>query len=962
MKTIFSLCIIGTLCCSYVSAFSFSSSVSLASLSKSVQDVGLQWSKLTSDLLSSTSSVEGNDLGTTLATQPDLIKVMETLHINPDLLSQQGLWDLANSVAADYRTLPAVTLATFIAVLGGWGQDDAKIGSPYEAGSTSYSKQKADLFFSARPLYVFRRLLKLGQITGAFNFKLFLDWRLNNLEANEKERAKEALVLATQMGPTFIKLGQALSLRLDLIPEAYALELRQLQDAVPPFETPEAYAIIAKELNISYDPNNLSNPFQGSEIKFISRKPIASASIGQVYKATLKDGREVAIKVQRPNILADIALDLYLLRLLTPIQVRISNAVNKLQTSQADIDVALTLVDEWGRGFVNEVDYLAEARNTEVFRSAMQSRALNAVTAPQVVNELSTNRVLVTEWVEGTRLDLDASPDVPRLCAVAVNAYLTMLLDTGTLHCDPHPGNLLRTTDGKLCVLDWGMTLDVPKDLQYSLLEFIAHVNTEAYDQLPDDFVNLGFSPANQIDKLKNSGMTESLAFTFRQLQKGGGAQKIRERLGDEFRQRYGEDKTDDEIRKLARAEMMERMEEQLKSEGIDVNGVTDVMEKMSRRNRDLFKLPPYVLYVSRAFSTLEGIGLQVSDEYSILQECYPYLARRLMSDNSPRAQRAFRTMVFGSPSNSSPSIARGDTTTQSLLANAMSANMGSINSNSNPGAGGSTLSANKLFEMTSNFASYTASTSTVGNEEGIKEAQKALVDLIFTLDDNHVQNILLEGCSRTADSLIRESYSQAKESLPGQALRTLIKGPKTFAEFIPMPLKGLTAPLTAPYEIAKGVDILLRKEAEDESMVATIKSLLSAPDNLNDTSSPSSSALMGMPPAAIERQEGVSDEARQQALQILQEQLSDPSSVLRSALTPAVVAKLSRKLGGSLLLRASERLESTHYSLQTYENEESGMNAVDVSKSIASSASNISRQLAKNLAPELVTMEEGGN
>lgn len=134
--------------------------------------------------------------------------------------------------------------------------------------------------------------------------------------------------------------------------------------------------------------------------------------------------------------------------------------------------------------------------------------------------------------------------------------------------------------------------------------------------------------------------------------------------------------------------------------------------------------------------------------------------------------------------------------------------------------------------------------------------------------------------------------------------------------------------------------------------MVATIKSLLSALDNLNDTSSPSSSALMGMPPAAIERQ----------ALQILQEQLSDPSSVLRSALTPAVVAKLSRKLGGSLLLRASERLESTHYSLQTHENEESGMNAVDVSKSIASSASNISRQLAKNLAPELVTMEEGGN
>ena len=86
---------------------------------------------------------------------------------------------------------------------------------------------------------------------------------------------------------------------------------------------------------------------------------------------------------------------------------------------------------------------------------------------------------------EGTRLDRDASPDVPRLCGVAINAYLTMLLDTGTLHCDPHPGNLLRTTDGRLCVLDWGMTLEVPSDLQYALLEFIAHLNTEDYDAIP---------------------------------------------------------------------------------------------------------------------------------------------------------------------------------------------------------------------------------------------------------------------------------------------------------------------------------------------------------------------------------------------------------------------------------------------------------------------------------------------
>ena len=118
--------------------------------------------------------------------------------------------------------------------------------------------------------------------------------------------------------------------------------------------------------------------------------------------------------------------------------------------------------------------------------------------------------MLVTEWVEGTRLDRDASPDVPRLCGVALNAYLTMLLDTGCLHCDPHPGNLLRTTDGKLCILDWGMTLGVPSGLQYGLLEFIAHINTEDYDAIPQDFVNLGFAPEGVTpEKLASSGTTD---------------------------------------------------------------------------------------------------------------------------------------------------------------------------------------------------------------------------------------------------------------------------------------------------------------------------------------------------------------------------------------------------------------------------------------------------------------------
>ena len=330
----------------------------------------------------------------------------------------------------------------------------------------------------------------------------------------------------------------------------------------------------------------------------ISATPVASASIGQVYKGTLRaeagaNTTEVAIKVQRPGILQEIALDLYVLRLITPAQTYFSNFVNGVSTSPEDIDVALQLVDEWGRGFVAETDYQLEAKNTAEFGASMKARGLDAVCAPTVVTDLVRDTVLVTEWVEGTRLDRDASADVPRLCGVAINAYLTMLLDTGVLHCDPHPGNLLRTTDGRLCILDWGMTLAVPSELQvraadglptalliarrcpadhraadhaadcaddrarsclrrlqYALLEFIAHLNTEDYDAIPQDFINLGFSPEGvSAERLQASGITEGLSFAFRQLSAGGGPKKIAKRVEGELKERYGAELSGREVR-----------------------------------------------------------------------------------------------------------------------------------------------------------------------------------------------------------------------------------------------------------------------------------------------------------------------------------------------------------------------------------------------------------------------------
>ena len=139
----------------------------------------------------------------------------------------------------------------------------------------------------------------------------------------------------------------------------------------------------------------------------------------------------------------------------------------------------VALVDAWGAGFIDELDYEKEAKATTAFSKAMAARGLNAVFAPEVVPDLSSKHVLCTKWVDGERLATSDAKDVPRLCGVALNAYLTMLLDTGALHCDPHPGNLMRTRDGRLCILDFGMVLDVKKDLQLSLLEFIADLSAD---------------------------------------------------------------------------------------------------------------------------------------------------------------------------------------------------------------------------------------------------------------------------------------------------------------------------------------------------------------------------------------------------------------------------------------------------------------------------------------------------
>uniref|UniRef100_A0A6U2CV00 ABC1 atypical kinase-like domain-containing protein n=2 Tax=Hemiselmis andersenii TaxID=464988 RepID=A0A6U2CV00_HEMAN len=466
-----------------------------------------------------------------------------------------------------------------------------KPATPYP-NNNQYDYRTAEEYFAACPALVASRTAELLLKSGSFGLSLLLDQITGKIEENMPKRASALTTLLTQLGPTFIKIGQSLSIRTDLMPPTYVRALQQLQDQVPAFPTDQALKTIEEELGAPA--NSLFSGIAGAE-------PIAAASLGQVYKATIASGENkgvsVAVKVQRPEITEKVALDMYLIRKACPLF--------KLATEYPGD--AEGLVDDWGVGFVNELNYQEEAVNGGFFNEAIRDTPLrDVVFAPDVVDELSSRKILTTEWVEGERLEKSNAKDVSGLCSIAMNSYLTMMLETGKLHCDPHPGNLLRTPAGKLCILDWGLVQTLPADLRLSFIEHIAHLTAADYEKVPSDLVKLGFVPEGKEGEIVKTDAVEVLSSVYTQLAGGGGAKKI------------------------------------------DVNAVVNEMSGLTEQYGQIFQVPPYFAYIGRAFSVLEGIGLTNDPDYSIIGECLPYVSQRLLSDPSPRTAGALNTFIFG--------------------------------------------------------------------------------------------------------------------------------------------------------------------------------------------------------------------------------------------------------------------------------------------------------------------------
>lgn len=365
---------------------------------------------------------------------------------------------------------------------------------------TEYDLVSIQAYWQARPTEVIQRASEVAIILVPYLTRIFL-WeyairrKIRKHEGLQRKYAKEFRETLLRLGPCFIKLGQALSIRPDILPQPFLNELQKLCDAVPSFPTEDAIAVINDELG----PGSTDRIFYGLNS---DTPPIAAASLGQVYKLRLKEsatdddvmnlpkGKQwVAVKVQRPDMIRFILRDLFVIRIIAGMTEKVKTTI----TNQRPYDVAI--VDTFAAASLQELDYIKEAENQETFRTNLMPRMKGQVYIPMVYNKFTSRKVLVTEWIEGEKLASSPPDVINRMTKVGVECFLCQLLETGFFHADPHPGNLLITKDEKLALIDFGLCANMPLPDTKTMTLAIVHLMQGDVGGLIVDAIDLGFLP-----------------------------------------------------------------------------------------------------------------------------------------------------------------------------------------------------------------------------------------------------------------------------------------------------------------------------------------------------------------------------------------------------------------------------------------------------------------------------------
>ena len=438
-----------------------------------------------------------------------------------------------------------------------------------------------------RPWIYLPRALQIGWALLGMVLSLLIRGGSNDPDV-QRQLARTLLKTLTNLGPCFIKVGQALSTRPDLIRRDWLDELTRLQDDLPAFD----HAIALRTIQ-----DDLGAPVEQLFEDFPER-PIAAASLGQVYKARLHGQTFVAVKVQRPNLTFILRRDMVLIR-----------SLGVLVAPLLPLNLGFGLgeiIDEFGRSLFEEIDYVREADNADRFSALFADNP--AVTIPRVERLLTSRRVLTTSWIEGTKLrdrqELTAQRlDPSALIRTGVISGLQQLLEFGYFHADPHPGNLFALAGrtgalGHVAYVDFGMMDSISDSDRLTLTGAVVHLINRDFEALAKDFQSLGFLAPNANLKPIVPALEEVL----------GGS------LGDEVG-------------------------------SFNFKAITD---RFSELMYDYpFRVPARFALIIRAVVSQEGLALRLDPEFRIIAVAYPYVARRLLAGDTREMREKLLEVIF---------------------------------------------------------------------------------------------------------------------------------------------------------------------------------------------------------------------------------------------------------------------------------------------------------------------------